>query len=128
MPKYYKGKLNCPSHSRAMAKNITALNRAKNPDGFIYIFRYGKQDLYKIGVSKNVDRRLSDVDSASPVPIKEVCRHFFYNVYNMEEMIHDSLIQNLVRREWFKINEISISGIVQQIKEMSEEGLFLTRK
>ena len=110
------------------AKNITAINHSKKPDGFVYILQYGNQNVFKFGVSSNPDRRIKDIDSSSPIVVKELGRFYFKNVYNMEEMIHDNLKSSLIRREWFKLELLSVKAIIEQLKEMSDECVFLTRR
>lgn len=114
--------------SKVSATLIRNSNKKKFPDGFIYVLQYGNENIFKFGVSSNPDRRIKDIDSSSPVLIKEIGRFHFYNVYEMEECIHDNLTSCLIRREWFKMQYLTMESFVQSIKEMSEEGIYLTRK
>lgn len=111
-----------------MAKNATLVNKSKRPDGYIYILKYGDNDIYKFGVSANPDRRIKDIDSSSPIPIKELGRFFFKNVYEMEEMIHDNLKDSLIRKEWFKLKEYEVFQIIEEIGKMANNGIYLIRK
>ena len=113
---------------RASAKNITNINKSKNPDGFLYVLQFGNENLFKFGASSNPDRRIKDIDSASPIPVKELGRFYFKNVYEMEECIHDNIKSSLVRKEWFKMDKLSALGIMEDIKAMSEEGVYLIRR
>lgn len=115
-------------HSQKMAMNAAKVNKSKNPDGYIYVLKYGINDIYKFGVSGNPDRRIKDIDSCSPVPIRELGRFFFKNVYEMEEMIHDNIKGSVIRREWFKLEESVVHEICEEIKQMSKEGIYLIRK
>lgn len=114
-------------HSKAMARNITLLNKKKYPDGYIYVVQFGSNDLFKFGVSQNPDRRIKDIDSYSPVKIREIGRYYFKNVYETEEMIHDNLKDSIVRREWFKLEKESVLDICKELKQMSDEGVYLIR-
>lgn len=113
---------------KQMVENARAVNKARNPDGYIYILQFGKQKLFKFGASSNPDRRIKDIDSASPLPIKELGRFYFKNVYEMEECIHDNFVDSLARKEWFVMHPITVKSIIQHIKEMSEEGFYLIKK
>lgn len=115
-------------HSEKMAKNAAKVNKSKKPDGYIYILKYGDNDIYKFGVSGNPDRRIKDIDSCSPVPIKELGRFFFKNVYEIEEMIHDNIRSYAIRREWFNLKESIVLEILEEIKQMSKQGIYLIRK
>lgn len=115
-------------HSRAMAINITKINKEKFPDGYLYVLQFGKNEIFKFGVSNNPDRRIKDIDSCSPVPIIEIGRYYFKNVYEMEEMVHDNVKYNLIRREWFKMSVEDVMSICMQLEDMSKEGIYLIRK
>lgn len=122
-----KVKFTSKSHSELMAKNASKVNKAKKPDGYLYVLKYGNNNLFKFGVSSNPDRRIKDIDACSPVAIKELGRYFFKNVYEIEEMIHDNLKEAKIRREWFKMEELSVLCICNQLQEMSNEGIYLIR-
>ncbi|ALR29758.1 hypothetical protein ATE47_04135 [Chryseobacterium sp. IHB B 17019] len=115
-------------HSKKMADNATLVNKSKKPDGYIYVLQYGRNNIFKFGVSSSPDRRIKDIDACSPIPVKEIGRFYFKNVYEMEEMIHDNLKGGLIRREWFKLNELSAKAICEQLQEMSNNGIFLIKK
>lgn len=121
-------KITSKSKTKASIGNISKINKNRFPDGYIYIVRLGNKGIFKIGVSNNPDRRIKDIDSYSPIPIREVGRFYFKNVYEIEEMIHDNLKNLLIRREWFKLTEEHAFDICKQIKEMSDNGIYLIRK
>lgn len=107
--------------------NARKTNSQARPDGYLYVLKLKGFDIYKIGVSANPRRRIRDIDSANPFGIDVLCVEFFKNVYNMEECIHDNLVDNVLRKEWFKIADCDIKEIIKEIKEMSSNGIYLKR-
>ncbi len=109
-------------------KNARKSNSNKKPDGYIYIFKLVGFEIYKIGSSSDVRRRLRDIRSSQAFDVKIVGKFFFKNVYNMEECIHDSLKNNIHRNEWFKIIKEDVDLICSQLNKWSEDGIFLERR
>lgn len=119
---FYKGQ------TELMVSNARKVNSKARPDGFIYFIKLKGFDIYKIGVTSNLKRRLYDIDSNSPFGVKLIDSFFFKNVYEMEEMIHDNLKENNVRKEWFKLDLDYLKVIINQVSELSKEGYYLIRK
>ena len=111
-----------------MTLNARKVNSNKNPNGYIYIIKLKGFDLYKIGVSNNPKRRIYDIDSSSPFGVDLIGTYFFVNVYNMEECIHDSFKKNKFRKEWFKIHHEDIFVLKNQLKDFSDNGIYLNKK
>lgn len=111
-----------------MVSNARKVNSKARPDGFLYFIKLKGFDIYKIGVTSNLKRRLYDIDSNSPFGVKLIDSFFFKNVYEMEEMIHDNLKGNNLRKEWFKIDSDYLKVIIDQVGELSKEGYYLIRK
>ena len=111
-----------------MANNARKANTKRNPDGFLYFVKLKGHNIYKIGVSANLKRRLFDLDANSPFGIDLICSFYFKNVYEMEEMIHDNLKIYNLRKEWFSLDEDHLKIITDQVKDLSEQGYFLIRK
>ena len=111
-----------------MVSNARKVNSKAIPDGFLYFIKLKGFDIYKIGVTSNLKRRLYDIDSNSPFGVKLIDSFFFKNVYEMEEMIHDNLKGNNVRKEWFKLDSDYLKVIIDQVGELSKEGYYLIRK
>ena len=111
-----------------MVSNARKVNSKAIPDGFLYFIKLKGFDIYKIGVTSNLKRRLYDIDSNSPFGVKLIDSFFFKNVYEMEEMIHDNLKGNNVRKDWFKLDSDYLKVIIDQVGELSKEGYYLIRK
>lgn len=121
-------RLNYKGRTELMTSNARKSNSKLRPDGFLYFIKLNGHDIYKIGVSSNIKRRLYDIDANSPFGVTLLNHYFFKNVYEMEEMIHDNLKDNKLRKEWFKLDKEHLKLLTNQVKELSEQGVYLIRK
>jgi len=126
--KYMKNNSFWKGQNELMVNNARKSNSKARPDGFLYFIKLNGFDIYKIGVTSNLKRRLYDIDSNSPFGIKLINSFFFKNVYEMEEMIHDNLKGNNVRKEWFSLDKEYLEVIINQVYDLSKEGYYLIRK
>lgn len=110
------------------SNNARKTNSKAKPDGYIYILKLKGYSIYKIGVSANPKRRIRDIDSHNPFGVDKLLIKYFKNVYNMEECIHDSFKDNLMRKEWFKLHKEDVEILKKQLINMSDKGIYLTRK
>lgn len=119
---YWKGQ------TELMVSNARKSNSKLRPDGYLYIVKLKGHDVYKIGVTSNLKRRIQDIDANSPFGIRLINSFYFKNVYNMEEMIHDNLKSNNIRKEWFNLNKEYLEVLINQISDLSKEGYYLIKK
>jgi hypothetical protein len=101
--------------------NARKVNSAKFPDGFIYIIKSNESDLYKIGVSNKPKRRIRDIAAVLPFEIETIFLQHYDDVYSLEKLIHDTLIINRVRREWFNSYPDDMIKLVSILKEIREK-------
>ena len=118
---------NWKGRTELMVSNARKANSKLRPDGFLYFIKLNGHDVYKIGVTSNIKRRLYDIDSNSPFGVTLVSYYYFKNVYETEEMIHDNLKSNNLRKEWFNLDNEYLKILTDQVKELSEEGYYLIR-
>lgn len=114
--------------SELVVSNARKTNSKLKPDGYVYILKLKGFGIYKIGVSASPKRRIKDIDSANPFGVDVVCIEYFKNAYNMEECIHDSFKDNLLRKEWYEIRTDDILDLINEIKRMSKEGMYLIKR
>ena len=75
------------------------------PADQVYIIRQGDTRLFKIGVSNNPMRRLKNLQTGNPHPLKmmfSVACHGL-SAYEAEALIHRHLSKERVKGEWFDI-------------------------
>jgi hypothetical protein len=77
-------------------------------DELVYVMEAEGLGLFKIGVSRNPRRRLSDISTSSPVPIavrlsgRPLAHH---DAREEERALHGMLHTKRVRGEWFQLTE-----------------------
>ncbi len=75
------------------------------PSDHVYIIRQGNTRLFKIGVSNNPQRRLKNLQTGNPHPLKVVLSVPCVGIsaYEAEALIHRHLGKERVLGEWFEI-------------------------
>lgn len=77
--------------------------RNKNKLG-LYIIHTNDSNLYKIGITKNITKRIKQFETGNPF---EFTLYDFFETENcreLESLIHKRLEKNKYRKEWFKLN------------------------
>lgn len=100
-------------HKREIEK---LMNEPKQVDhsGYVYLFECGGK--YKIGYSKNVERRMKDLDYR-PFPINLITKTcLLEDAYKVEQYIHENLSEYKVIGEWYAFTDDQ----VQKLKKMLE--------
>jgi len=84
----------------------------------LYVFQAG--DCAKIGVSKNPDDRLSQIQTSNAKQVERVRVWAPEDAYSAEAAIHNKLFDRKQRGEWFDISDRSAHDLADAIE------LFLT--
>jgi hypothetical protein len=79
--------------------NSKIFGGVKRDPGWLYLMKAG--DLFKIGKTTNPKRRIRDALTWSP-DIEVVAMKPFWNISELERMIHEGLADCWHRGEWFK--------------------------
>lgn len=72
----------------------------------IYVFAY--KDMYKIGISHNADKRLSQLKCGCPTISKLYESEYLDNGHQIEKMLHEKFAENRIAGEWFSNVDVSI--------------------
>lgn len=67
--------------------------------------------LYKIGVSKNFERRFKDLAANSPLPLTVIRYARCDHPHLLENHLHDRFKAKLFKNEWFSLDDADISHI-----------------
>ena len=92
--------------------NISKTNAKRFPNGYIYLIKIVNQDVYKLGVSRNPKRRLSDIDSYLPYDFEILAINYFKNVYDVEKEISESINEFNLKREWYNLSKSKAAEIM----------------
>lgn len=85
---------------------------------YVYLLKCG--DKFKVGVSKNVDRRIKELDKR-PLPIKLVAKSkLVHCAFEAEREIHEWLDEYRIDGEWFDIPSGFVESVVQAIADVDD--------
>lgn len=87
----------------------------------IYIVRCGTSDFYKVGISRDVIKRLSGMQTDCPYELILIKFQIYPgNIACEEEMVlHRALEQYHIRREWFQLNSQTLKELFQEFTNLS---------
>jgi len=75
--------------------------------GYVYIFKLGYDDLYKIGLTTDILQRLKSLKAANP-KLKCVWSARVRDIHFVEQELHKAFHRMKVEREIFKIEDLDI--------------------
>lgn len=70
----------------------------------IYLIKSLNEGVYKIGVSKNPNKRLNDLQTGNPSPIKILYLYESKNAYKIEKVLHNRYSHFNTHLEWFELS------------------------
>lgn len=80
-------------------------------DKFIYILK--SQDNYKIGITKDIKKRIGDLQTGNPVKILFVCSTFSENAYDFESELHNHFDEFRLQGEWFQLPPDKLEELIE---------------
>lgn len=86
---------------------------------FVYLLRLGDTDFYKVGVSKDVQNRIADLQTATPFELRLIGFIEQSDALRVERDIHRALAGRRVRNEWFKSDHDEIVEVFQAVNAMA---------
>jgi|GEM_PF-1706113 len=72
--------------------------------GYVYLLNVVNTDIYKIGYSKNADKRIGNIKTSSPLDIELVKIFKCYDAFKVEQELHNIFKGKKMNREWFKLD------------------------
>jgi ribosomal protein L24E len=82
-----------------------------NSDRFIYVLKSGKH--YKIGITKEVAKRMRELQTGDPVKHLFVCSSFFKDAPIFERLLHDTFAEYRVEGEWFELPHEKLEELIE---------------
>jgi len=96
-------------------------SKIKKKSGYVYVLQCKRN--YKIGYSKNVTQRLSQLNNR-PFKCKLILKVFSDDAYHIEQELHRRLSKYRIHGEWYS-GALKIKSLIQQVaKDMSIEIQF----
>lgn len=92
-----------------------------NLDKFIYVLKSGKH--YKIGITKDVKKRMGELKTGDPIKHLFVCSSFFENAGKFEKRLHEAFNDYRGQGEWFKLPAEKLEELINIL----ENGDFMDK-
>lgn len=87
--------------------------------GYVYVIHY-EQDLYKIGISEDVESRMVNLQIGTPKRLKLVDKFFVRNPPTVEQSIHINCARYRVSGEWFRLSAGDLDKVLLILRNCSE--------
>jgi len=100
----------------SLVEKIKTTRRYNQPT-CVYLIR-ATNGLVKIGIAKNVERRLQQLDNMSPVPLRLIAAMETKHARILESELHELFSSKQVRGEWFDLNDEDIMRILKLANDM----------
>lgn len=79
--------------------------------GFIYLAHAQSTNWYKIGLSRNPQKRIKQINEISPVNVTLVCCFAVPRMGDAENALHNRFAHKRVKSEWFELEPADIEYI-----------------
>lgn len=93
------------------------------PGGFVYIIQLGDTNVYKIGITNDLSRRLSQLQSKCPIPLTIVHRWWGHDFQAFEKALHLKFSSQRIRGEWFKLSTSDLLDLVETYPVIYDERI-----
>lgn len=91
----------------------------------IYLIQSLENGYYKIGVSKNPNRRLSTLQTGNSSKLKLVITYQTDLAYKIEKSLHNKFSHTNKIGEWFDLSVVEALTFVESCKKIEENFIFL---
>lgn len=90
--------------------NSIVTEKSKNKFG-LYIIHTNDSNLYKIGITKNINQRIKQFETGNPFEFTLYDFFVTENCRELENLIHKRLEKNKYRKEWFKLSNEELTDV-----------------
>ena len=97
------------------------LGRNKDSKG-VYMIYNAEEEVVKIGISKDVDDRISQMQTANAAELEKIAFWDVKHAAKAEEMIHNRLFDDKVNGEWFSVEDTDIYSLKNAIDLFLSDG------
>jgi len=87
----------------------------KQHSKFVYIISELGSERYKIGMAKDVDKRLLSLQTANSSVLKVIYKSYQHNALLVESDMHYKFVDKKVRGEWFNLNVCDLYNVIKSI-------------
>lgn len=98
--------------------NELSVTDKESPSRAIYIIKADK--FVKIGISNDISKRVTSLQSGCPFPINVIANINLENASEIEKSLHRIYRKHCVRGEWFVLSEPMIVSLLQFLKSLGQ--------
>jgi hypothetical protein len=99
----------------------TTASFTKDKSGFVYLIKTVQNDSYKIGCSKNVYKRLEQLQTSCPFELIVIHRIFSTDAFLLESKLHDYFSAYKIRGEWFELTLDMVNSFLTIADDLDSE-------
>jgi|GEM_PF-4583675 hypothetical protein len=85
----------------------------QNETGYVYLINAKKTNRYKIGLTKNIKRRINGLQTSCPYKVQLVHAVFVGEAIRVEKALHDYFCNNRVFLEWFEFTPLEVKDVIK---------------
>jgi hypothetical protein len=105
----------------ALVERIERLENRVNITPSIYLVKCN--DFYKIGITYNVETRISCLGVGNPYPLELIYSKKLHTAEQVESFLHNKYKEKNIKGEWFLLNEVDIEEIKNFVETSWENEL-----
>ena len=92
---------------------------------FVYLIRCEENNYYKIGITKNIQRRLKQIQTSTPDKIYLVEKYESKYSNKIEKALHNFLVAYHRNNEWFELPLEEELKFIEMCKSIEKNLIFL---
>lgn len=99
-------------------EKLNSRDTTENMESFSYVYLMECGGKYKIGISRDVERRAKQLDNR-PFPVNVICKSAkIKHAETAEEQLHKKYNEHRIGGEWFEFDESTITEIISTIQSL----------
>ena len=116
---YYKKVFYENTTGKPYIKEMSPINKSDldNEYGYLYLVQQKGTPYYKIGITKDIKRRLSSFKTAIPKGINILSTILIYKYKHVERRLHQEFKTKNINGEWFELDETDLNKFYELIIE-----------
>lgn len=99
------------------SSNARKVNKAKNPNGYLYILWNKHFNLFKIGSTAAPKRRIRDIRAGVPFDLQILFLKQYEDVYSLELLVQQRWVENRIKGEWFQGYESDLKETIELLNQ-----------
>ena len=93
------------------SKNDISNEKATKIRGVVYLLKIKGKSQYKIGVTTNLEKRLTQISPKMPFALNVEHKIKSDKIYSLEEKLHNKFKDKHIKGEWFELNKDDVNYI-----------------